>query len=169
MNTYSGGYQMFRQMEDFVHVWERETAQTGKLLSFLSDESLSKKVAPDHFTLEKLGVHLSQAITFMMSSAGLDLTPLEERESYNAHEIKALYEQTAEGFVRVLQEQWNDEKLSESTTFFGSETTYGSILYLLLQHQTHHRGQMTVLMRQAGLTVPGMVGPSKEEWAAMKG
>jgi uncharacterized damage-inducible protein DinB len=26
---------------------------------------------------------------------------------------------------------------------------------------------MTVLMRQAGLPVPGVVGPSKEEWAAM--
>ncbi len=24
---------------------------------------------------------------------------------------------------------------------------------------------MTVLMRQAGLTVPGIYGPSKEEWA----
>jgi uncharacterized damage-inducible protein DinB len=26
---------------------------------------------------------------------------------------------------------------------------------------------MTVLMRQAGLPVPGLYGPSKEEWAAM--
>ena len=26
---------------------------------------------------------------------------------------------------------------------------------------------MTVLMRQAGVPVPGMYGPSKEEWAAM--
>ncbi|MCK4657684.1 MAG: hypothetical protein KAT85_11650, partial [candidate division Zixibacteria bacterium] len=28
----------------------------------------------------------------------------------------------------------------------------------------HHRGQMTVLMRQAGLKVPGVYGPSMEEW-----
>jgi uncharacterized damage-inducible protein DinB len=35
----------------------------------------------------------------------------------------------------------------------------------LIQHQAHHRGQMTVLMRQAGLPVPGIYGPSKEEWA----
>jgi len=34
----------------------------------------------------------------------------------------------------------------------------------LIQHQNHHRGQMTVLMRQAGLTVPGIYGPAKEEW-----
>ena len=38
-------------------------------------------------------------------------------------------------------------------------------LMTLINHQNHHRGQMTVLMRQAGLTVPGVYG-SKEEWAA---
>lgn len=35
---------------------------------------------------------------------------------------------------------------------------------VLIQHQNHHRGQMTVLMRQAGLPVPGIYGPAKEEW-----
>ena len=39
-------------------------------------------------------------------------------------------------------------------------------LMTLINHQNHHRGQMTVLMRQAGLTVPGVYGPAKEEWAA---
>jgi len=34
-------------------------------------------------------------------------------------------------------------------------------------HQTHHRAQMTVLMRQAGLKVPGVYGPSREEWSQM--
>lgn len=37
----------------------------------------------------------------------------------------------------------------------------------MIQHQIHHRGQMTILMRQAGLTVPGLYGPSKEEWAVI--
>ena len=32
----------------------------------------------------------------------------------------------------------------------------------LINHQNHHRGQMTVLMRQAGLTVPGVYGPAKK-------
>ena len=36
---------------------------------------------------------------------------------------------------------------------------------LVIQHQYYHRGQMTVLMRQAGLTVPDIYGPAKEEWA----
>jgi uncharacterized damage-inducible protein DinB len=39
-------------------------------------------------------------------------------------------------------------------------------LRVLIQHEVHHRGQMTVLMRQAGLEVPGVYGPAREEWAA---
>jgi uncharacterized damage-inducible protein DinB len=35
-----------------------------------------------------------------------------------------------------------------------------------MSHEIHHRGQMTVLMRQAGLKVPGVYGPSREEWTA---
>jgi uncharacterized damage-inducible protein DinB len=43
--------------------------------------------------------------------------------------------------------------------------TKAFVLVSLLQHSCHHRGQMTVLMRQAGLKVPGVYGPAKEEWA----
>lgn len=35
-------------------------------------------------------------------------------------------------------------------------------------HEIHHRGQLTILMRQAGITVSGLYGPSKEEAAAMR-
>ena len=35
----------------------------------------------------------------------------------------------------------------------------------LSSHQTHHRGQLSVLMRQAGIAPPGPYGPAKEEWS----
>jgi uncharacterized damage-inducible protein DinB len=38
-------------------------------------------------------------------------------------------------------------------------------LQILVRHEIHHRGQMTVLMRQARLKLPGIYGPSKEEWS----
>lgn len=46
--------------------------------------------------------------------------------------------------------------------------TIGLTLSILISHQIHHRGQMTVLMRQAGLRVPGVFGPSREEWAEFR-
>ena len=50
---------------------------------------------------------------------------------------------------------------------YGEKWPRGMSLSALMAHETHHRGQMTVLMRQAGLPVPGVYGPAKEEWAAM--
>ena len=35
---------------------------------------------------------------------------------------------------------------------------------LLVQHEVHHRGQLTVLMRQAGLRPPGIYGPTFDDW-----
>jgi uncharacterized damage-inducible protein DinB len=49
---------------------------------------------------------------------------------------------------------------------YGEKWTRGFTLTSLILHQVHHRGQMTVLMRQAGLEIPGLYGPARQEWAA---
>lgn len=48
---------------------------------------------------------------------------------------------------------------------YGEKWPRGQSARILIDHQIHHRGQLTVVMRQAGLQVPGVYGPSKEEWA----
>ena len=47
---------------------------------------------------------------------------------------------------------------------YGERWTRGYTLQALVGHQVHRRGQMTVLMRQAGLRVPGVF--AREEWSA---
>jgi uncharacterized damage-inducible protein DinB len=42
-----------------------------------------------------------------------------------------------------------------------------AVLTSLVRHQVHHREQMTILMRQAGIVVPGVYGPAREETAAI--
>ena len=50
---------------------------------------------------------------------------------------------------------------------YGQQWKNGTTLRALISHQAHHRGQLTVLMRQAGLRVPGIYGPAREDWASM--
>jgi uncharacterized damage-inducible protein DinB len=56
--------------------------------------------------------------------------------------------------------------LLETIAMYGEAWTRGRTLAALVAHQTHHRAQMTVLMRQAGLEVPGVYGPARQEWTA---
>ena len=55
-----------------------------------------------------------------------------------------------------------DAMLVEEVPAFGGQMLRGKLLRLLVDHQTHHRGQMTVLLRQAGLVVPPVMGPTQE-------
>lgn len=65
---------------------------------------------------------------------------------------------------RAVQEQWNDETLEQSQQVMGVEWQNGATLRFTIMHQAHQRGQMTVLMRQAGLVVPEIYGPTYESW-----
>ena len=81
-------------------------------------------------------------------------------------EIASAFETAARSVAAQVSENWTDETLLLEDEMYGETWSRGMTLFYLIAHQGHHRGQMTVLMRQAGLSVPGIYGPSKEEWAA---
>ena len=85
-----------------------------------------------------------------------------------AAEMVRLYEAGARAIATEVPRLWTDEMLTGLVPMYGEPWPRGLALFSLVLHQAHHRGQMTVLMRQAGLKVPGVVGPAREEWAAMK-
>jgi uncharacterized damage-inducible protein DinB len=47
---------------------------------------------------------------------------------------------------------------------YGEDWLNGLTLRILISHEIHHRGQMTVVMRQAGLRVPDIYGPTRDQW-----
>ena len=83
-----------------------------------------------------------------------------------AAEIVAAYRAAAQAVVDAVSTAWSDVDLDGEIPLYGQRWKRGAVLSGLIRHEAHHRGQMTVLMRQAGLTVPGVYGPAKEEWAA---
>ena len=85
----------------------------------------------------------------------------------SARAIAEGYEQLAASLLAELETSWTDEDLEKKDEVYGGTWKRGLTLFALVVHQAHHRGQMTVLMRQAGLKVPGVYGPAREEWSAM--
>ncbi|PGC29238.1 hypothetical protein COM11_14625 [Bacillus pseudomycoides] len=159
---------MYQTIEGFLKTWKYEADSTQKVLDALTDESLTQEIAPGHWTLGRVAWHIVTAIPVMLSGTGLQFEG--ETKDYpvptSAKTITENYRKVNTAFVEAIQTQWTNKDLTTINDFFGRPMPNSIFLMTLINHQNHHRGQMTVLMRQAGLKVPGIYGPTKEEWAA---
>ncbi|MCK6560862.1 DinB family protein [candidate division KSB1 bacterium] len=159
---------MLRTIEDFVKVWEEESGMTLKLFRNLTAASLAQKVTPEGRSLGKLAWHLTTSL-HMLSEAGLPVDAPKDDMPIpgKVNDLIAAYEKGTASVRDQVKKHWTDAALRDIVSMYGEEWAKGQVLWATLLHQAHHRGQMTVLMRQAGLKVPGIYGPAREEWAAM--
>lgn len=159
---------MFRRVADFLETWDEERKGTLKILRALDDRSLSSTSGGDNRTLGRLAWHLTTTLGEMMERTGLRVggPPHDSPVPASASAIVEAYSQAAASVAEQVS-AWTDATLEVEDDMYGQRWPRGRTLLALLVHQTHHRGQMTVLMRQAGLKVPGVYGPAREEWAAM--
>jgi len=160
---------MYRTIADFVADWEYESGATLKLFRLLTDESLSHKISEEGRTLGFLAWHLVLSIPEMGTKMGFQVTgPAEESEQpERASEISTAYDISARSILEAVRRSWNDGVLDGEIDMYGEQWKRGYALASLVKHQIHHRAQMTVLMRQAGLKVVGIYGPCREEWAQL--
>jgi uncharacterized damage-inducible protein DinB len=158
---------MFHYIRDFVKAWEYEAGATQKLMDALTDASLSQEIVTGHRTLGRIAWHIVTTIPEMMSLTGLKFSGLDQHAPLpkTAAQVAQAYRAVAKELAELIQSNWNDDTLKIEDDMYGEKWPRRQSLRILIDHQTHHRGQMTVLMRQAGLNVPGVYGPSKEEWA----
>lgn len=160
---------MFHTTDEFLQEWNREAEATERILKQLTDASLSQRVTQDHFSLGELGWHLSTTIPVFAEPLGLQVPSPGDPKSVPtcAANITAAYTTTNQTFIKSIKATLKDDDYKERKNIFGMNMPLGAALRILVSHQIHHRGQMTVLMRQAGLQVPGVYGPSREEYAEM--
>jgi uncharacterized damage-inducible protein DinB len=157
---------MYTSVKAFISDRNHESEATIKLLNILTDESLKQKVWAEGRTLGFLAWHITLSIGEMMTKIGLnpDCPPEDAKMPQKAIDIKNTYEKASASLISEINSILKDEMLNDDISAYGQTWKKGMILKMLIGHEIHHRGQMTVLMRQAGLKVPGIYGPSKEEW-----
>lgn len=158
---------MFRKVSDFVKDWQEESQLTYSLLKLLKNEALSKKVYNEGRTLGDLSWHIVASVAEMGTEFGIPIKNFNKdmENPNNVDEFCKLYKQYSEELLNYVSNNWTDESLEEEMEVYGEKWKKGFGLDVIIRHQAHHRGQMTILMRQAGLPIIGVYGPTKEEWA----
>jgi len=155
---------MFTSIATFQSVWEMETTATLSCFDKLTDETLFTELVSDYRTMGRLVNHIVDCAISIPHEAGVPA--VYAKETYTTKQaLTDAYKVNTEK-VKAALASWTDDTLQEDVTMYGETWKKGFALWVTVVHQTHHRGQLTVLMRLAGLKVPGIYGPCKEEWEA---
>jgi uncharacterized damage-inducible protein DinB len=161
------------ELDRLRKVWEMENDWTTKLLEAIPADRYDFRPDPEGRSLGELAWHLAEveghtslgvskgAVTFQ------DMPPNMKRPG----EVKQL----APGFRQVHQDavsrlaNLKEADLDREIPFADRRFTIRDILWgAMLAHLTHHRGQLSLMVRLAGGTPPPIYGPNREEMAKMR-
>ena len=158
---------MFTSIADFVFLWSWELESTQKILKHVPDRTLHISVHPDVRSLGRLAWHIVTTIPEMMEKTGLRLAgPAADAPiPSSSKELLQAYSTSAVSLLEQVRTGWNDATLEVEDEMYGERWKRRDTLLALVLHQAHHRAQMTVVMRMQGLSVPGLYGPTHDEWS----
>lgn len=157
---------MFSRVDDFLATWKQHSNGTQKYLDALTDDSLHQKSAAEERTVARAAWHIVTSLSEMAGRTGLKLSGPSESSPIpkTAKEIADGYRSLSDSLAEEVRKNWKDATLQVEDDMYGSNWKRGLTLRIIIDHEIHHRGQLSVLMRQAGLKIPGIFGPSLEEW-----
>ena len=161
------------ELEMFLAAWDREAANTVKLLKALPPAQYDFRPDPGGRSLGELAWHLAEGDAYM--SYGIERGQFAmDMKPPNIERPRAI-EALAPGYDRVHREAvarirtLKPEDLDRTISFFTGPMTIRDILWnAIVGHGIHHRGQLSLMCRLAGGQAPGLYGPNREEMAALR-
>jgi len=158
---------MYPNLQDFLDDWQSESKLTLRLFDKINEGEKSIKLNDKVRSLERMAWHITQTLTEMPFRAGIFESDILENKPIpsSIRELSDMYSKYSDQLMALLKEKWIDADLNEAIEVYGERWERGKILSILVKHQIHHRGQMTAIMRMLDMEVPGLYGPSREEWS----
>jgi uncharacterized damage-inducible protein DinB len=163
------------ELERFLKGWDREAANTAKLLRTLPVSQYDFRPDAGGRSLGELAWHLAEGDAYMsfgIENGGFTMGGAKPPNIERPRTVEAL----APGFERIHTEavarirKLTPDDLDRQLPFFdGRPIPIRDILWdMIISHGVHHRGQLTLMCRLAGGQPPGLYGPTREEMAAMQ-
>ena len=151
--------------------FDHEMATTRKLLERIPDDKLSWKPHDKSMSLGQLALHVATvpgAVAEMSRKSPFPIPQFIHPGAASVSELIPALDQSVAKARQILSTM-NDEALTEiwratDGTREVMALPVGAVLRtIMLNHWYHHRGQLSVYIRQVGALVPSIYGPSADE------
>jgi uncharacterized damage-inducible protein DinB len=157
---------------DILSELEQEAPATRRVLERVPAHQLGWKPHDKSMTLGQLAMHVANlpgAIAEISTKASFDVkTPIPRPEATSTSEVLALFEESIARAQTILKGMSDDQLATPWSMMNGSQKLWSIprsafLRSVMLNHWYHHRGQLTVYLRQTGAPVPAVYGDSADE------
>lgn len=158
---------IFNSIDSFLMSWEEERKKNITLFEAVPDRLWHEELIPGYRSLARLAWHIILTPGEALLRTGIKIEGPSEHDPLPSDPQQIIREQevVAKSVAEQIRKNWNDETLKQADDMYGESWTRSATLTMLIHHTIHHRGQMTALLRLGNAKVPGLYGPSMEEWA----
>ena len=150
---------------------EQETTTTRRVLERVPSDRLAWKPHDKSMSLGQLALHVASlpgAIAEMSSQSPFEVPEFLQPAATDASELIPALERSVAKAREILRSM-QDAELSQTWRLVDGDREImalpiGALLRsLMLNHWYHHRGQLSVYLREVGVPVPSIYGPSADE------
>jgi uncharacterized damage-inducible protein DinB len=159
----SSTYAQFTQSQ-LVAEWQRAKAYTKEYLDAMPEEGYGLKPTPEIRSFALQALHLADANYLFSAMASGKASPA--GQTLAAHDtLQKTVPPTKEAVTKAVMDSYDfaistlqqipAAQWQETIKFGKREITRSGLYGKGFEHQTHHRGQMTIYLRLKGVTPPG--------------
>jgi uncharacterized damage-inducible protein DinB len=159
-------------IDSLLQELEQEAKTTKRVLERVPEGQLAWKPHPKSMSLGQLALHIATVpggVAQMAAQPGVDGPPsfIQPSATTAAELVPALEQSIAQ--ARQLLGGMSDEQVMETWTLKnGGEVVMAMpraavLRTIMLNHWYHHRGQLSVYLRELNVPLPSIYGPSADE------
>jgi uncharacterized damage-inducible protein DinB len=162
---------VMRIVDSILMELDQEAQTTKRVLDRIPEDKLAWKPHPKSFSLGQLALHIASVPGSVAAAAvpdSMEAPTFSQPEPKSRQEVLDTFSQSLESAKDALKKM-DDARLMSmwSLTKNGkvlmSVPRIGFIRSILMNHNYHHRGQLSVYLRMLGVAVPSIYGPSADE------
>lgn len=150
---------------------EQEALATRRLLERVPDDQLAWRPHPKSMSLGQLSLHVAMvpgAIAEIATKSPFQAPRFDHPSAARAADLVPAFEASLAKVRSILGEK-DDAWIGETWRMVDGERELwatpriGLLRSLMLNHWYHHRGQLSVYLRQLGVALPSIYGPTADE------